>query len=410
MSLPLEGYTVVAIDQAVAAPLAARNLADLGARVIKIERADTGDLARSYDHVVHGTASHFVWLNRGKESVALDLKDPACLEALRTLIRQSDVFLQNLAPGAAERLGLGADVLRADHPGLVVVNLTGYGAGGPFSHRKAYDMLVQAEAGLVSITGTTDDAVKTGIPTADIASGMYCSQAVVAALLRRERTGEGATIDVTMFEATAEWMGHPMYVQMYADRQLPRMGLSHAAIAPYDSYPTLDGEVLIGIQNDRGWRSLVTDVFDRPDLVDDPRFRSNILRVENRAACDAEVAAHTATWTTAALDARLAEVGIPAAQVNTVRGLVEHPQLRARNRWRPVETEGGTVEALLPPATFSDVEAPMGPVPALGQHTADILREAGLDEEQVSRLLASGAAVQHTTTSHEERLSESVIA
>jgi itaconate CoA-transferase len=405
MSLPLEGYTVVAIDQAVAAPLAARNLADLGARVIKIERADTGDLARSYDHVVHGTASHFVWLNRGKESVALDLKDPLCLDAVRTLIRQSDVFLQNLAPGAAERLGLGAQVLRADHPALVVVNLTGYGEGGPFSQRKAYDMLVQAEAGLVSITGTTDDAVKTGIPTADIASGMYCSQAVLAALLRRERTGEGATIDVTMFEATAEWMGHAMYVQMYADRQLPRMGLSHAAIAPYDSYPTCDGEVLIGIQNDRGWCNLVSQVFERPDLADDPRFRTNILRVENRAACDAEVSARTLTWTTAALDARLAEVGIPAAQVNTVRGVVEHPQLKARNRWRLVETEGGTVEALLPPATFADFEAPMGPVPALGEHTISVLREAGLDDDQIAGLLDSGAAVQHQN----ERI-ESVIA
>jgi itaconate CoA-transferase len=405
MSLPLEGYTVVAIDQAVAAPLAARNLADLGARVIKIERADTGDLARSYDHVVHGTASHFVWLNRGKDSVALDLKDPLCLDAVRTLIRQSDVFLQNLAPGAAERLGLGAQVLRADHPALVVVNLTGYGEGGPFSQRKAYDMLVQAEAGLVSITGTTDDAVKTGIPTADIASGMYCSQAVLAALLRRGRTGEGATIDVTMFEATAEWMGHAMYVQMYADRQLPRMGLSHAAIAPYDSYPTSDGEVLIGIQNDRGWCSLVSQVFERPDLADDPRFRTNILRVENRAACDAEVSARTLTWTTAALDARLAEVGIPAAQVNTVRGVVEHPQLKARNRWRLVETEGGTVEALLPPATFADFEAPMGPVPALGEHTISVLREAGLDDDQIAGLLDSGAAVQHQN----ERI-ESVIA
>lgn len=410
MTLPLEGYTVVAIDQAVAAPLAARNLADLGARVIKIERADTGDLARSYDHVVHGTASHFVWLNRGKESVALDLKDPACLDAVRALIRRADVFLQNLAPGAAERLGLGADVLRADHPELVVVNLTGYGAGGPFSHRKAYDMLVQAEAGLVSITGTTDDAVKTGIPTADIASGMYCSQAVLAALLRRERTGEGATIDVTMFEATAEWMGHPMYVQMYADRQLPRMGLSHAAIAPYDSYPTSDGQVLIGIQNDRGWHALVTDVFGRPDLAEDPRFRTNILRVENREACDAEVAAQTRTWTTAALDAKLAEAGIPAAQVNSVKGLVEHPQLKARKRWRPVETEGGVVEALLPPATFADVEAPMGPVPALGEHTAAVLRETGLDEDQIAHLLARGAAVQHQENDQIERLTESVIA
>jgi crotonobetainyl-CoA:carnitine CoA-transferase CaiB-like acyl-CoA transferase len=403
MSLPLEGCTVVAIDQAIAAPLAARNLADLGARVIKVERADTGDLARSYDHVVHGTAAHFVWLNRGKESVALDLTDPDCLAAVRTLIGRADVFLQNLAPGAAERLGLGAEVLQANNPGLVVVNMTGYGGGGPFAHRKAYDLLVQAEVGLVSITGTRDHAVKTGIATADIASGMYCSQAVLAALLRRQRTGKGAVIDVNMFEATAEWMGYPMYVQMYADRQIPRLGLSHAAIAPYDAYPTADGEVVIGIQTDRGWRTLVTEVFGRADLADDPRFRTNILRVENRFACDAEVAAHTRAWTTTELNARLAEVGVPAARVNSVRGLVEHPQLKARKRWRLVETENGSAEALLPPATFSDVEAPMGPVPALGQHTVDVLREAGLDDNLIDRLLAAGTAVQHQRT-------ESVIA
>lgn len=397
MSLPLEGFTVVAVEQAVAAPLAARNLADLGARVIKIERADTGDLARSYDHVVHGTASHFVWLNRGKESVALDLKDPQCLEAVLTLVDRSDVFLQNLAPGAAARLGLGSEELRARNPRLVVVNLSGYGSGGPFEQRKAYDMLVQAEAGLVSITGTATDAVKTGIPTADIASGMYCSQAVMAALLRRERTGQGAVVDVSMFEATAEWMGHPMYVQMYADRQLPRMGLSHAAIAPYDSYPTADGEVLIGIQNDRGWRALVTDVFGRPDLADDPRFLTNVLRVQNRAECDAEVAEHTRGWPTSELDARLAEVGIPAAQVNDVRGLVEHPQLVARDRWRQIETENGPVRALLPPITFSDVESPMGNVPALGEHTVAVLAELGFDRARIDRLLESGSAVQHHT-------------
>lgn len=393
MNHPLEGFTVVAIDQAVAAPLAARNLADLGARVIKIERVDTGDLARGYDHAVHGIASHFVWLNRGKESVALDLRNPLCVRAVRTLIDRADVFIQNLAPGAAERLELDADTLRASNPGLVVVNLTGYGTGGPFENRKAYDMLVQAEAGLVSVTGTADRAVKTGIPTSDIAAGMYCSHAALAALLRRTRTGEGATIEVSMLEATAEWMGHPMYIQMYEDRQVPRMGLSHAAIAPYDAFPTADGEILIGIQNDRGWRSLVTEVFDRPDLAHDARFRTNVLRVQHRTACDAEVAQHTRSWRTGELDARLAQVGIPAAQVNDVRGLVEHPQLQARDRWREVQTEIGLVQALLPPATFADSEAPMGAVPALGEHTVAVLREAGLDDVAVRQLIQSGAAV-----------------
>jgi itaconate CoA-transferase len=393
-SLPLEGVIVVAIEQAVAAPLATRHLADLGARVIKIERVDGGDFARDYDHVVNGTGSHFVWLNRGKESVALDLKSPAGLEAIRRLIDRADVFVQNLAPGAAERLGLGAAELRSNHESLVVVNLSGYGAGGPMEHRKAFDMLVQAQAGLVSVTGTTEHAVKTGIPTADIAAGMYCTQAVLAALLRQARSGMGATVDVTMFEATAEWMGHPMYVQMYAGRQVPRMGLSHAAIAPYDAYPTSDGQVLIGIQNDNGWRTLVTDVFGNPELAQDPRFRTNVLRVTHRAECDAAVAAQTALWSAADLELKLDAAGIPAAQVNQVADLVDHPQLRARNRWRTVGTENGLVEALLPPVTFSDVEAAMGDVPALGQHTVSVLRECGMDNALLDELLNSGAAHQ----------------
>jgi crotonobetainyl-CoA:carnitine CoA-transferase CaiB-like acyl-CoA transferase len=405
VSLPLEGYVVVAVEQAVAAPLASRQLADLGARVIKVERPGDGDLARGYDHVVHGTGSHFVWLNRGKESLAVDLKDPAGRDVVRRLIAEADVFLQNLAPGAAARLGLDADTLRQEKPALVVVNLSGYGAGGDMEGRKAYDMLVQAEAGLVSITGTAEKAVKTGIPTADIASGMYCTQAVLAALLRRERTGAGATIEVTMFEATAEWMGHPMYVQLYANRQVPRMGLSHAAIAPYDAYPTLDGQVLIGIQSDNGWRALTRRVFESETLASDPRFTTNVLRVENRAACDAAVAEHTSRWTTAALDARLAESGVPAAQVSTVADLVAHPQLRARRRWRTVETEGGSVEALLPPVTFDDVEAAMGDVPALGEHTAALVAEAGIGPAETSSMIERGTIAQHVSRQAQEALS-----
>lgn len=405
MSLPLEGYTVVAVEQAVAAPLASRQLADLGARVIKIERPGDGDLARGYDHLVHGTGSHFVWLNRGKESLAVDLKDPAGRDVVRSLIAGADVFLQNLAPGAAARLGLDADTLRRDKPELVVVNLSGYGAGGDMENRKAYDMLVQAEVGLVSITGTAEEAVKTGIPTADIASGMYCTQAVLAALLRRERTGEGATVEVTMFEATAEWMGHPMYVQLYADRQIPRMGLSHAAIAPYDAYPTLDGQVLIGIQSDSGWCTLAGGVFGSDTLASDPRFATNVLRVENRVSCDASVAEHTSRWTTADLNARLAEAGVPAAQVSSVRDLVTHPQLQARRRWRTVDTEGGEVQALLPPVTFEDVEAAMGDVPALGEHTLSLIAEAGVSGAAVDSLLERGAVAQHSHRQPQEALS-----
>ncbi|WP_432845532.1 CaiB/BaiF CoA transferase family protein [Amycolatopsis sp. CA-161197] len=381
MTRPLEGVTVVAVEQAVAAPLATRNLADLGARVIKIERIDGGDFARGYDHVVHGTGAHFVWLNRGKESIALDLKVPEGRDIARRLVANADVFVQNLAPGAADRLGFGD--LRAEHPELVVVNVSGFGAGGPMEQRKAYDMLIQAEAGLIAITGTPETPVKTGIPTSDIASGMYCSQAVLAALLRRWRTGEGATIEVSMLEATVEWMGYALYTQMYAGTQPARMGLSHASIAPYDAFPTRDGQMLIGVQNDTGWRTLVTAVFDAPELADDPRFATNVARVAHRAECDAAVATRTVLWTNVELDERLAAAGVPAAQLKEVGQVVDHPQLRARDRWRKVGTEFAEIDALLPPATFADVEARMGDVPALGQHTRALLAESGVDADDV---------------------------
>jgi crotonobetainyl-CoA:carnitine CoA-transferase CaiB-like acyl-CoA transferase len=391
-SLPLTGVTVVALEQAVAAPLATRHLADLGARVIKIERVGEGDFARNYDGAVRGLASHFVWLNRGKESVALDLRSDAGLAVARSLIAGADVFLQNLAPGASARLGLDAETLRAAHPRLVVVNISGYGTEGPRRDRKAYDMLIQAESGLISITGTPETATKTGVPSADIAAGLYATNSVLAALLRLARTGEGATVEVSMFDATAEWLGHPMYMQMYAGRQIPRMGLSHAAIAPYDAYPTRDGEILIGVQNDRGWQRLVADVFGRPDLAEHPRLRTNVLRVANRKECDEVVAEQTATWSTADLDARLADAGVPAAQLNDMQGLIDHPQLSARDRWREVDTPAGPVRAILPPMTFSDVELPMGAVPALGEHTFEVLSDLGYSAAEVDRMCATGAA------------------
>ncbi len=390
--LPLAGITVVALEQAVAAPLATRHLADLGARVLKVERVGEGDFARHYDGAVHGLASHFVWLNRGKESVALDLKSPDGLAVVRTLISRADVFLQNFAPGAAARLGLDAATLRAADPRLVVVGMSGYGSEGPRRDRKAYDMLIQAETGLVSVTGTPETATKTGVPASDIAAGLYATNSVLAALFRRERTGEGATVEVSMFDATAEWLGHQMYMQLYAGRQVPRMGLSHAAIAPYDAYPTSDGQVLIGVQNDRGWQDLVARVFERPDLADHPRLRTNVLRVTNRAECDAVVAEQTRTWTTADLDARLAEVGVPAAQLNDMQGLIDHPQLSARDRWRSVDTPVGPVRAILPPMTFSDVELAMGAVPALGEHTVSVLSEFGYSSAEIDRLVSEGAA------------------
>ena len=380
--LPLEGITVVAVEQAVAAPLATRHLADLGARVIKIERPGEGDFARAYDATVHGQASHFIWLGRGKESIELDLGSDRGRGIAYALIDRADVVVSNLAPGAMDRLGLGAAELRERKGDLVVVTISGYGDDGPYTHRKAYDMLVQAESGLCSITGTPETATKTGVPVSDIATGMYTLSAVQAALFRRERTGAGATIEVSMLEATAEWMGHPMYIRMYADRQVGRMGLSHAAICPYDAFPTSDGQVLIGVQNERGWAALVRDVLGRPELVDDDRFSTNIARVARRAEVDALIGSLTRNFGSAELADRLEEFGVPAARLNDVAGLVDHPQLAARDRWRDVGTPGGQVRGLLPPMTFTDVELPMGSVPALGQHTEAILAELGLTEEE----------------------------
>lgn len=388
--LPLAGITVVGLEQAVAAPIATRHLADLGARVIKVERIGEGDFARNYDTAVHGLASHFVWLNRGKESLCVDLKSDAGLAAVRALIAGADVFVQNSAPGAAERLGLGAEELRADHPELIVVNMSGYGTSGPFVDRKAYDMLVQAETGLVSITGTPETATKTGIPTSDIAAGMYALSAIQAALFRRERTGVGATIDVAMFDATVEWLGHSIYMQMYQDVQIRRMGLSHASIAPYDAYPTRDGQILIGVQNDRGWRTLVTEVFERPELADDPRFATNIERVRNRAAVDELVGALTRVFDTADLDGRLAKAGVPAAQLGDMKSLIAHPQLAARDRWREVRTEAGPIRAVLPAMTFRDVELRMGAVPALGEQTDAVLAGIGYSAGRIAELRSAG--------------------
>ena len=379
MSLPLAGTTVVALEQAVAGPLATRHLADLGARVIKIERPGEGDFARRYDEAVHGLATHFVWLNRGKESLAVDLKSDHGRAVVAALIARADVFLHNTGPGVVGRLGLDGPTLRAADPRLVVVNISGYGTAGPRRDRKAYYMLVQAESGMVAVTGTPDTATKTGIPSADIAAGCYSAISVLGALLRRERTGAGAEIDVSMFDAAVEWMGHPLLMQLYGGRQIPRMGLSHAAIAPYDAYPTRDGQVLVGVQNDRGWRALVANVFGAPEYVEDPRFATNVARVAHRGELDELVGSFTRGFTTADLDARLAAAGIPAAQVNGTAEVLEHPQLVERDRWRPVASEVGELRGTLPPMTFADVELPMGPVPALGEHTDAILAELGFD-------------------------------
>ncbi|MFD9679610.1 CaiB/BaiF CoA transferase family protein [Rhodococcus sp. NPDC059969] len=389
--LPLDGITVVALEQAVAAPLATRHLADMGARVIKIERVGEGDFARHYDQAVHGQASHFVWLNRSKESIAVDVKSESGRQIVLDLVARADVFLQNLAPDAAARLGFRAEELREKFPRLIVIDMSGYGSAGPRRERKAYDMLVQAETGMISVTGTPETATKTGIPVSDIAAGMYALTSILSALFRRERTGKGALVEVSMFDSTVEWLGHPMYMKMYADKQIPRVGLGHAAIVPYDSYPTADGEILIGVQNDRGWRALMVDVFEREDLVDHPRYRTNIVRVENRGQVDELVGSLTRLYSTADLDQRLAAAGVPAAALNDMAGLLEHPQLEKRARWRSVGTEHGPIDAVLPPMTYSDVEMRMGDVPALGQQTDSLLAELGRTDDQITNLRQDGS-------------------
>jgi len=375
---PLEGVLVVSLEQAVAAPFATRQLADLGARVIKVERPGAGDFARGYDETVRGMASHFVWLNRSKESVAVDLKSDSGREVLRRLVARADVLVQNLAPGAAERAGLGAAELRERHPRLVHCSISGYGSGGPYTDKKAYDLLVQCESGLVSITGSEEEPSKVGISVADIAAGMYAYSGVLSALLRRERSGEGATVEVSMLEALAEWMGFPMYFTRYGGRQPRRTGASHAAIAPYGPFATADGLVFLGIQNEREWAAFCQRVLQLPDLAEDERYAGNSRRVAALGTLREVVEGVFRALPSEEVLARLDAAGIANARLRDVQGLLEHPQLRARDRWREVASPVGPLSALLPPARLDDLEPVMGPVPAMGEHTQDVLRELGL--------------------------------
>lgn len=394
LPLPLEGITVVAVEQAVAAPFATRQLADLGARVIKVERTDGGDFARGYDTAARGLASHFVWCNRGKESVALNLKDPRGLAVVRRLIAGADVFVQNLAQGAAARLGLDAATLCAADPRLIAVDISGYGASGPYADKRAYDMLVQCEAGLVSVTGTPEQPVKAGIPAADIAAGMYAFSGVLAALVRRGATGRGGPVEVSMLEALAEWMGHPLHHVLHGGTPPARTGLAHAVIAPYDAYPTGDGgRVLLSVQNDREWRRLAEQVLERPELGTDPEFATNAARVERRERTDALVGAALAKLDTDEALARLEAAGIACARLRDVTDLAEHPQLAARRRWREVGSPVGPLRALLPPITLpGGAEPRMGDVPALGEHTGAVLRAVGMTDDEIAALRRDGVA------------------
>jgi crotonobetainyl-CoA:carnitine CoA-transferase CaiB-like acyl-CoA transferase len=389
--LPLRGVTVVAVEQAVAAPFATRQLADLGARVIKIERPGVGDFARGYDTTVKGLASHFVWTNRSKESLTLDLKRPEGVGVLRRLIARADVFVHNLAPGAMARLGFGSLALRAEHPRLVTCEISGYGSSGPYRDKKAYDLLVQSEAGLVSITGTHDTPSKVGISIADIAAGMYAFSGVLAALLRRERTGEGATLDVSMFDALAEWMGFPAYYTGYGGEAPPRSGARHASIAPYGPYTAGDGQVVyLGLQNEREWARFCAEVLQRPELAADERFSSNSARVSHQQALDDAIAEAFAGLSADDVVRRLDAAGIANARMNTVREFLVHPQLAARNRWREIDSPVGRLRALVPPLSLDGAAAVMGAIPALGQHTNDILGELGYDTATIDEWRRGG--------------------
>ncbi len=383
--LPLEGILVVSVEQAIAAPFASRQLADLGARVIKIERPGVGDFARAYDHTVKGQASHFVWTNRSKESLTLDLKRPEALEVLRRLVSRADVYLHNLAPGAMGRLGFGSVALREQHPRLVICEISGYGSSGPYRDKKAYDLLVQSEAGLVSITGTADTPSKVGISVADIAAGMYAFSSILAALLRRATTGQGALLDISMFDALAEWMGYPAYYTGYGGAALPRTGARHAAIAPYGPYMAGDGHaVYLGLQNEREWARFCADVLEQPALANDPRFSSNALRVEHHDQLQTIIVQAFAGKTAQQVVDRLESAQIANARMRTVDEFLEHPQLAARGKWREVDSPVGPLRALVPPFGFDDAEPRMGRIPELGEHTDSILAELGIDANTIA--------------------------
>jgi itaconate CoA-transferase len=390
--LPLSGITVVSLEQAVAAPFASRQLAELGARVIKIERPKVGDFARDYDQSVRGQSAYFLWLNRSKESFTLDVKHAQAAEILSRLVERADVFIQNLAPGAAKRLGLSAEALLPKHPRLVVCDISGYGDSGPYAHKKAYDLLVQSEAGVLSVTGTEEAPSKVGISITDIGTGLHAYAAILAALYERERTGRGRRIEVTMFEAMVEWMMHPLYYTHFGGRAPKRSGPDHATIVPYGRFRAGDGRhVMFGIQNEREWASFCASVLGQPALANDPRFDNNTKRTAARAEVVALIEGVFSTLSAEQVVERLDRAGIANARLNSPEEVWNHPQLAARNRWREVDTPAGALPAVLPPASFEGVEPRMDAVPRIGEHTDAILAELGYASETRDRLKAAGA-------------------
>lgn len=389
---PLDGITVVSLEHAIAAPFCTRQLADLGARVIKVERPGSGDFARAYDQRVNGLSSHFVWTNRSKESLALDLKHPEALQALKALIASADVLVQNLAPGAAARMGLDYATLAAEHPRLIVCDISGYGEDGPYRDKKAYDLLIQSEAGFLSVTGSAEDPAKAGNSVADIAAGMYAYSSILAALLQRGRTGQGGHIDVSMLESLGEWMGYPMYYAFDGAPPPPRAGAAHASIYPYGPFAAGDGgTVMLGLQNEREWKVFCDVVLEKPDLASDPRFDANARRNAHREALQTLILETFARLTTTQVLARLDRAQIANARMNDMAGLWAHPQLQARSRWRQVESPVGLLPALLPPGRQSGFDYRMDAIPSVGQHTDAILGELGISGDTVARWREAGA-------------------
>lgn len=378
--LPLDGITVVSLEQAIAAPFCTRQLADLGARVIKIERPLVGDFARQYDTRVRGQSSHFIWTNRSKESLALDLKQPRDLGVVKTLLSRADVLVQNLAPGATGRMGLSYEALKAKHPRLIVCDISGYGSDGPYRDKKAYDLLVQSEAGVLSITGTEDEPVKVGMSIADISAGMYALTNIMGAIMSREKTGRGSRIDISMLESMVEWMSFPLYYTYQNQPPPKRVGAAHATIYPYGPFPTGDGgSVMLGLQNEREWARLCSDVLESPALASDPRFDANTLRVENQEALREIIHEAFSTLTVQQLLDRLDRAGIANARLRDMAEVWRHPQLEARGRWTEITTPEGKVPALVPPGCAGPEDARMAAVPSLGEHNAKILTELGIE-------------------------------
>jgi itaconate CoA-transferase len=380
MSLPLEGVRVVALEQAVAGPLCTRHLADLGAGVVKIERPDGGDFARRYDSFVKGEAAHFVWLNRGKRSVALDVKRPDDRAVLDALLARSDVFVHNLGPGAVDRLGLGWDKLHVAWPRLISCAISGYGQDGPYRDRKAFDVLLQGEGGIMAVTGTPEQPAKAGIPVGDISAGLYAFGAILAALYQRERTGVGTFIDVSMLESLAEWVTPHLYQQMYTGKPPERPGMRHSTIVPYGPYKTADGLVNLAVQNEGQWERLCRIVLGRPDLADHPRFRTNELRLQHRDELEALIEGVLSQESREVVLRRLERADVPYGALNDLDELIAHPQLAARGRWLEVDSPVGPLRALAHPFNFEGMPQRTGPVPALGEHTSEVRRELGLQD------------------------------